>query len=106
VREPRIRATADGALLEVRVSPGARSDAVVGVHEDRLKVSVRAAPEKGKANQALRKLLARGLHCRATDLEVLRGAGNRSKTMLVRGLDEAELRDRVRALLLPLEESR
>jgi uncharacterized protein (TIGR00251 family) len=106
VREPRIRETGDGALLELRVSPGSKSDAITGVLDDRLKVSVRTAPEKGKANRAVCKLLAGALRCRATDLEILRGLGSRSKTLLVRGLGESELRDRVRALLLPLEESR
>ena len=106
MNEPRIRETGDGALLELRVSPGARSDAITGVLDDRLKVSVRAAPEKGKANRSVCKLLAEALGCRASDLEVTRGAGARSKTVLVRGRDAGDLRDRVRALLLPLEEKR
>ncbi len=106
MREPRIRETGDGALLELRVSPGSRCDAVTGILDDRLKVTVRAAPEKGKANRAVCKLLADALGCRASDLEVTKGTGSRSKTLLVRGLAATDLRDRVRALLLPLEEKR
>ena len=49
------------AYLNVRVTPGARQDAVAGWQGTALKVKVRAAPEKGKANDAVCALIARTL---------------------------------------------
>ena len=44
--------------LAVKVVPGASRSAIVGVWGEALRVSVAAAPEAGKANAAVRKLLA------------------------------------------------
>ena len=44
--------------LELKVVPKASRDRVVGWLGDRLKVQVRAAPERGKANAAVEALLA------------------------------------------------
>ena len=46
-----------GTRLELRVKPGARRSAIVGVHGGALTVAVPAAPEKGKANRAVLDLL-------------------------------------------------
>src|SRR5437868_3236888 len=43
----------EGATFAVRAQPGGRKNAVRGVHDGCLKVSVTAAPEKGKANDAV-----------------------------------------------------
>ncbi|MGE3776880.1 MAG: DUF167 domain-containing protein, partial [Pirellulaceae bacterium] len=40
---------AQGVVLPVRAHPGARREEVRGEHDGALKVSVAAAPEKGKA---------------------------------------------------------
>ena len=53
--------TKNGTRLRLRVKPGARKTAIVGVHGGALKISVAAAPEKGKANRAVVKLLAETL---------------------------------------------
>lgn len=92
-----IRTTPDGVTIKVRVAAGARRDAIVGVHGDALKVSVRQAPEKGKANREVARLLAAALGVRPADVEVVRGAAAKDKLLLVRGADERE----VRAKLMP-----
>ena len=55
-----------GAEVRVRAQPNASKDAIEGQGEDAsgqtfLKVRVRAVPEKGKANAAVEKLLAKAL---------------------------------------------
>ena len=47
-----------GTRLRLRVKPGARKTAIVGVHGGALKVAVAAAPERGRANRAVVALLA------------------------------------------------
>lgn len=63
--------------------PGAARDALAGVHGDRLKIRISAPPEDGRANAALRELLAAALGVAARDIELLRGASSRSKTFRV-----------------------
>lgn len=87
-----LRKTADGVLLKVRVSAGASREEITGVHDGALKITVRQAPERGKANKAVRKLLAAALDLRPTDVEVFRGRTTRDKWVLVRGVDEPTLR--------------
>lgn len=82
----------DGALLRVKVSPGARRERILGVHGDALKVAVRAPPEKGRANRAIERLLAEACGRRARDVAVVAGAAARLKTVRFRGVSAAALR--------------
>ena len=86
--------------LPVRVQPGARNDALVAWMSDgTLKLKVIAAPEAGRANQAVIALLARVLEVAPSRLALARGAGSRSKTIEIAGLSEHEVRARVDAEL-------
>src|SRR6266704_1433728 len=53
-----LQLTSGGVILPVHAQPGSRKNGITGIHAGRLKVAVTQAPEKGKANQALVKLLA------------------------------------------------
>lgn len=53
-----------------------------------LKVAVTVVPEKGNANAAVIQLLAKSWKLRKADLEVVRGATGRTKTILIRGGDQ------------------
>jgi uncharacterized protein (TIGR00251 family) len=89
----------DGALLPLRVSAGAARDRIAGPRGDRLKVSVRAAPERGKANRAVLDLLARSLSVPRGDLRLTAGETSPDKTVLFEGIDPADLRVRLAAAL-------
>jgi uncharacterized protein (TIGR00251 family) len=80
--------------LRLRVSPGASRSEVVGPHGDAWKVRVTAPPESGKANEAVRDLLATALGIPRADTEIVGGASSRDKILAVRGLtaDEAKRR--------------
>lgn len=74
-----VAALVDGeGRLAVRVTPGARVE-VLEVEDGRLLAKVRAKPEDGKANDAVRDLLARALEIAPSRLELLRGATSREK---------------------------
>jgi uncharacterized protein YggU (UPF0235/DUF167 family) len=62
-------------LLRVKAKPGSREDRVLGVRGGELLVSVRAAPEAGKANAAIVKVLAEFLCIRKSDAILKSGAG-------------------------------
>ncbi|MBV1917416.1 MAG: DUF167 domain-containing protein [Sphingomonadaceae bacterium] len=64
--------------LAVRVTPGARSEGLE-IARGKLLAKVRASPEGGKANDAVRGLLAKALKLPPSRLELLRGATAREK---------------------------
>ena len=80
----------DGAvLLPVKVVPGASRTRIVGPLGGRLKVTVAAPPEKGKANAELRAFLARKLRLHRPDLTVEKGATSQTKIVRIEGMSAA-----------------
>src|SRR5438309_9293891 len=59
--------------LQVKVVPGASRNRVVGMLGDALKVQVAAAPEKGKANEAVRAVLAEFFGVKIGQVELISG---------------------------------
>jgi len=98
-------AAADGVRLAVRLTPKASAERIVGLADEAdggvvLKVAVTAAPESGKANAALLKLLARAFRLPARDFVVVRGVSDRRKVVAVTGAPAA-LAARLREGLRP-----
>jgi len=83
--------------LNVRVIPNASRDEIVGWHAGALKIKTAVAPESGKANKAICALLAKRLGLTKRAVSVLRGQTNPQKCLLVEGLSEVELRERLGA---------
>ena len=84
----------DGVLVAVYLTPKASRAAIEGTTETAqgeraLKVKVTAAPEKGKANTALLKLLAKEWHVAPSRLRLVSGHKDRRKRVLLEG-DPAE----------------
>ena len=103
-RQP-FAATSDGVRLAVRLTPKASAERIVGLADEAgggvvLKVAVTAAPEGGKANAALLKLLARAFRLPARDFAVVRGVSDRRKIVAVTGASAA-LAARLREGLRP-----
>ena len=74
---------AGGTRLRLRVKAGAKRDAILGRHGGALKLSVTAAPERGKANRAVLRLLAAALGIPASELRLVAGAASPDKTVFV-----------------------
>jgi len=72
--------------LRLRVIPGALRPGIVGRHGDAWKIRVTAAPEAGKANDALLDLLARTLGLPRRDFELAAGKTSRDKVVALDGL--------------------
>lgn len=81
-----LRRNDDGIELRIKVVPGASRSEIVGMLGDRLKIRVAAAPEKGKANEALLLLIADWLGTK--NIELTAGHGNAEKTVHVIGVHE------------------
>jgi uncharacterized protein (TIGR00251 family) len=93
----------DGLRVAVRLTPKSSRARIDGIERDAdgrawLKARVSAAPEKGKANAALLKLLAKAWDLPPSRLTIATGAKDRRKTVLIKDADEA-LAKRLQATL-------
>lgn len=68
-----------GAEIVTRVTPKASRDRIAAEPDGSLRIHVTAVPEDGKANEAVRKLLAKSLGVAKTRLTLLRGQTSRDK---------------------------
>jgi uncharacterized protein (TIGR00251 family) len=63
-----------------------------------LKVAVTQVAEKGKANEAIIKTLAKCLGLPRSHVELVSGTASREKKVLIRGVTIEDLRERIRAV--------
>jgi len=78
--------------IALRVAPGSQRAKLVGRHGSAWKLRVTAAPEDGKANEAVVRLLAETLGVSRADVAIVSGHGTRDKVVSLAGLrpDEVE----------------
>ena len=84
------KATADGVVVDVRLTPRGGRDAIEGVERRAdgravLKARVRVAPADGEANSALCRLIADALDIAPRQVTVVAGAASRVKRLRIAG---------------------
>ena len=89
------REVAEGIILNVRIMPNASVCGARGVFTDAdgaeyLKISVVSIPEKGKANKELLSFLAKRLKTAKSNFEIISGARERCKCILIKGIDAVQ----------------
>jgi uncharacterized protein (TIGR00251 family) len=84
--ESTVEASADGVIIRVRAQPAARRNGVTGVREGELCVAVTAPPDRGRANDAIVKVLAKVLGVPRSRVKILSGDTNRHKRLMVEGV--------------------
>lgn len=73
----------ESLTIQVRVSTNAHVDEIVGWHEGRLKIRLRAIPEKGKANASLIKVLATHFQLPQSRFTIIRGQTSHTKWVTI-----------------------
>lgn len=98
-----LRSHADGCSLSVRVQPGAKKTAILGVYGDgehaALKIAVQAPPVDGRANEALVAFLSELFSLSLSAVTIAYGQTGRSKAVVLRGLPLAQALDRIQSQL-------
>ena len=84
----------EGVTLALRLQPQARANKIGALEEQadgqvHLKAMVTAAPEKGRANTALIKLLSKSFGLPKSSFSFLAGESDRRKVLLVKGDSKA-----------------
>ena len=90
----------DGCTLQLRVHPGAKRNAITGIHDGALKLSLTTPPTDGRANEALIAFLAEHLRLPRARIALISGQTSRSKTVRITGLNAEEVRARLSPDLL------
>jgi uncharacterized protein (TIGR00251 family) len=76
----------------VRLQPRASRDEIVGEYQDGLKIRLTAPPVDGRANEALRKLLASRLKVPLAAVRIASGQRSRNKRVEIHGVTAAMIR--------------
>ena len=82
--------------LAVKVVPGASRSRISGRYGDGLKIQVSAPPERGKANEAVIKLLAEALGVKPAQIDLISGQTQPRKTFRINGLDAGQLAEKLK----------
>ena len=90
-----LSASGGGTRLKVRARAGARRSAIEGEHAGALKVSVTEAPERGRANDAIARVLAEALRVAPSAVRILAGRASRDKIVEIASLRPDEVRRRL-----------
>jgi uncharacterized protein (TIGR00251 family) len=94
-----MRSSPEGVVLQVKVHPRARRNAVEGCVGEALKLAVTAPADQGKANQAVRELLAETFNLPVSTVAILSGLTSPRKVVRLGGLGEEEVRSTLQSVL-------
>jgi uncharacterized protein (TIGR00251 family) len=75
------RIAGDRVFLDVKTVPGSSKTEIAGIANNRLRIRVASAPEKGKANLELVSFLAKLLTCAKNQIIIQSGKRSRHKTL-------------------------
>jgi uncharacterized protein len=87
--------SAASTRLRLRVSPGSGRAEIAGRHGDAWKVRVTAAPEHGRANDAVVRLVAETLALPVSAVTIVSGHGARDKIVELTGVGPALIERRL-----------
>lgn len=75
-------------ILQIKVTPNASKNQIIGFEEKVLKVRIRGVPEKGRVNEELIEFLAETLGIAKSNIKILSGDTSRLKRLKIEGIDE------------------
>ncbi|MFY9269159.1 MAG: DUF167 domain-containing protein [Candidatus Manganitrophaceae bacterium] len=91
-----------GALLRLRVTPGASRTCLAGCAEGQLRIKLAALPEKGEANAACLRFLSELFNLPRSRFQIVRGEKSREKWVWIKEIDPAMLSREVEKRILEM----
>lgn len=88
-----------GITLNIKITPNAAQNKIKKWEkaDTQLKMEVKAAPEKGKANKEVIKLLSKQLKTPQNKLEILTGSTTKTKIILLAGAKEEDVINKLKS---------
>ena len=93
---PFLSTHSDGCSLDLIITPRSSKNKLIGLYDSRLKVSIKAPPVDGKANEELIKFLARFFNLSKKAILIVNGHSGRKKRINLIGLSIIECEDKLR----------
>jgi uncharacterized protein (TIGR00251 family) len=93
----------EAVMIDALVHPRASRDAIEGVHDEALKLKVKAPPVDDRANRAVERLLAGLLDLPRSNVAVVGGHSSRRKRIAISGASRQWVVDRLTRALPPTE---
>jgi uncharacterized protein YggU (UPF0235/DUF167 family) len=85
----------------VTVKPGAKAPGIIVGADDSIIVRVREPATEGKANEAVRRAIARAVGVPPSSVTLLRGASSRRKLFSIVGVTATAVQTRLRSRIYP-----
>lgn len=83
------------ARIAIRVQPSARQNTILGIRGGVVMARVTAPAIEGRANEAVRRLVAKQLGVAKSSVTIVRGHRSRDKVVTINGLDRPTILDRL-----------
>ena len=99
VENLKISETPNGIIFQVKVAPAGSRTSIEGIYDDMLKVKLSAAPEKGKANEALIEFLAEKLGVKRKFVKIVSGLTSKVKQVAVEQMSQQEFLEKLKTVL-------
>jgi hypothetical protein len=99
VENLKISQTPIGITFQVKVVPAGSRTSIEGIYGEMLKVKLSAAPEKGKANEALIEFLAEKLSVKRKFVKIVSGLTSKVKQVAVEQMSQQEFLDKLKNIL-------
>ena len=93
-----LREADGGVIVPVKAVPGSSRNKVVGVLGDSLKITTSTPPEKGKANTAITRILAKALSVGRKSVTLVSGPTSPRKEFVVKGISPDTIRKKLREM--------
>ncbi len=87
----KIREKENGIIIPAKIQPNSSKEQVIGEYAEKLKIAVTSPPEKGKANKAIVKTLAKWLNIKTSDIQIISGGKSKDKEIFVRNITEEDI---------------
>lgn len=86
-----LKETKEGLILQIKISPNSSKNEIIK-NCDSIKVKITALPVDGKANKALIEYLAKEFKIPKTSIQIIKGAANKEKTILIKIFDVQKIK--------------
>ncbi|HEX9745253.1 MAG TPA: DUF167 domain-containing protein [bacterium] len=85
-----LKITEESAFIEFDViaRPKSSNDSIYGTHNGAIRIGIKSAPEKGKANKSIVKFLSKKLKIPQSDITIVAGETSRNKKVRINGISK------------------
>lgn len=83
--------TKEGLVVRLKIIPNSSKNELIWENEG-LKVKITAQPIENKANKVLVEFLSKNIRIAKSNIQIIKGELNKEKTLLIKGLNEAEFK--------------